>query len=60
MKKLRLLFAFGFVLNTLTIAQIKSPAASPSSTLIQTVGLTEVQIEYGRPGLKGRSMFGGF
>jgi hypothetical protein len=60
MKKLMLLFAFGFVLNTLTIAQIKSPAASPSSTLIQTVGLTEVQIEYGRPGLKGRSMFGGF
>ena len=60
MKKIGLLFAFGLLLSTLTIAQIKAPAASPSATLTQTVGLTEVKIEYSRPGLKGRRMFGGF
>lgn len=60
MKKLVLLFSIGLLLSTLTTAQIKSPAASPSSSLTQTVGLTEVQIDYSRPGLKGRRMFGGF
>ena len=40
-------------------AQIEAPQPSPTSTLTQTVGLTEVKIEYSRPGLKGRTMFGG-
>ena len=39
-------------------AQIKTPSASPSSTLTQTVGLTEVTIEYSRPSAKGRTIFG--
>ena len=29
-------------------AQVKAPAPSPASTLKQTVGLTDVEIEYGR------------
>lgn len=42
-----------------TQAQIKAPQASPKAKLTQTVGLTEVAIEYSRPSLKGREMFGG-
>lgn len=39
-------------------AQIKTPSASPSATVKQSVGLTEVTIEYSRPGAKGRTIFG--
>lgn len=39
-------------------AQIKTPAASPSATVTQSVGLTDVTIEYSRPGVKGRTIFG--
>ncbi|NND09075.1 MAG: DUF2911 domain-containing protein [Saprospiraceae bacterium] len=40
-------------------AQIKTPAASPSAKVMQTVGLTDVTVEYSRPGKKGRDIFGG-
>lgn len=39
-------------------AQIKTPAPSPSATIMQTVGLTDVTIEYSRPSAKGRTIFG--
>ena len=39
-------------------AQINTPAASPSSTVKQTVGLTDVTIEYSRPSMRGRTIFG--
>ena len=39
-------------------AQIKTPQPSPFQKLEQTVGLTEVTLEYSRPGVKGRSVFG--
>ena len=39
-------------------AQIETPQPSPSSKLIQTVGLTEVTVEYSRPAVKGRKVFG--
>ncbi len=38
-------------------AQIKTPRPSPNSTLKQEVGLTDVTIEYSRPGMKGREIF---
>lgn len=38
-------------------AQINTPAPSPSATLTQTVGLTEVTIDYSRPGVKDRVIF---
>lgn len=38
-------------------AQIKTPAASPSSELTQMVGLTEVKIAYSRPSMKGRTIY---
>lgn len=34
------------------------PAASPSCTLKQRVGLTDIEINYSRPGLKGRVVVG--
>jgi hypothetical protein len=45
---------FSFSIN----AQIETPQPSPSSKLEQKVGLTDVTIEYSRPGVKGRTIFG--
>ena len=39
-------------------AQFKTPAASPSSTIMQEVGLTDIKIEYSRPSMRGRTIFG--
>ena len=39
-------------------AQIKMPAASPTATVKQPVGLTDVTLEYSRPSTKGRKIFG--
>ena len=40
-------------------AQVKTPAPSPSCKIEQKVGLTDVTIEYSRPGIKDREIFGG-
>ena len=40
-------------------AQIDTPAPSPLSKLTQVVGLTEVSVEYSRPSMRGRKIFGG-
>ncbi len=39
-------------------AQLKVPAPSPAQTLKQAVGLSEISIEYSRPGVKGRTIYG--
>jgi len=39
-------------------AQIKTPQPSPASKLEQVVGLTDVTIEYSRPAMRGRTIFG--
>ena len=39
-------------------AQVLTPQPSPKCTLNQMVGLTDVEIEYSRPGTKGRNIFG--
>lgn len=57
-KKISLLFlmlATAFSLD----AQVETPAPSPFSKLKQTVGLTDVVLEYSRPSMKGRKIFGG-
>jgi hypothetical protein len=38
---------------------VKFPDPSPKSTLEQSVGATTIKIEYYRPGVKGRKIFGG-
>jgi len=40
-------------------SNINFPAASPACTLKQRVGLTDIEIVYSRPSVKGRTIFGG-
>lgn len=47
------------VAATLSIqAQIKTPAPSPSSTISQAIGLTDVSVDYSRPAMRGRAIYG--
>ncbi len=39
--------------------KVEFPAPSPACTIKQRVGLTDVEIEYSRPSVKGREIFGG-
>jgi len=39
--------------------KLELPQASPTATLKQRVGLTDIEITYSRPGVKGRKIFGG-
>lgn len=57
MKKL-ILSLFVAAISTNISAQVKTPAASPSSKLEQAVGLSDVTVEYSRPGMRGRTIFG--
>ncbi|TVZ55551.1 Protein of unknown function (DUF2911) [Lutibacter sp. Hel_I_33_5] len=57
MKKI-LLSLFVVAISFSANAQIKTPAPSPSSKMEQAVGLTDVTLEYSRPGMKGRTIFG--
>lgn len=51
--------AFAFCLGLNADAQtIKMPAPSPSSTVKQAVGLSDITVEYSRPSAKGRTVFG--
>ncbi|WP_107037702.1 DUF2911 domain-containing protein [Brumimicrobium mesophilum] len=53
-KTLFLLSALG--ISLVTSAQVKTPALSPEAEMEQTVGLTEVEVDYSRPSLRGRDM----
>ncbi|GFD81963.1 hypothetical protein KUL118_48250 [Tenacibaculum sp. KUL118] len=57
MKKI-LLSLFVVAISTSINAQLKTPAPSPSAKLEQNVGLTGVTVEYSRPSMKGRTIFG--
>lgn len=39
-------------------AQLETPALSPAAIIKQTVGLTDIEITYARPSVKGRAIFG--
>jgi len=57
MRKITLLFAL-VAITALSFGQVETPQPSPSSTVKQTVGLTEVTVDYSRPSMKGRTIFG--
>jgi hypothetical protein len=57
MKKL-VLFAFALTLMFSAHAQIETPQPSPFSKIEQKVGLTDVTLEYSRPSMRGREVFG--
>jgi tetratricopeptide (TPR) repeat protein len=39
-------------------AQLKTPAPSPTQTIKQDFGLSAIELNYSRPGMKGRKIFG--
>lgn len=58
MKKL-VLSVMAIILSFSLNAQIETPAPSPAAKINQIVGLTDVAIEYSRPAMRGRTIFGG-
>ena len=55
----KIIFALAvFISQFVGQAQIKTPQASPRAIVSQMVGLTEVELNYSRPGAKGRPVFG--
>lgn len=56
MKKLLFLFVAGITATALKAQDLPQP--SPSAKVEQTVGLTQVKIDYSRPSAKGRTIFG--
>ena len=54
----KLLLLIALWLPGYALAQIQLPAASPAATVSQALGLASVTVEYSRPALKGRTMFG--
>ena len=61
--KLGCLLVGGALLATDVPAQpaapkVEFPAPSPACTLKQRVGLTDIEVTYSRPGIKGREIFG--
>ena len=42
----------------ITKLKITTPQPSPKATVEQRVGLTDISVEYSRPGVKGRAIFG--
>lgn len=57
MKKNFLIAIISLLSSTYTFAQV-TPAPSPAATISQVVGVTKVSIDYSRPSLKGREIFG--
>lgn len=57
MKKIKLLAIALFAFTISSTAQ-DLPQPSPFAEVDQTVGLTEIELEYSRPGVKGRTIFG--
>ena len=57
MKKTAILF-LAFCASISMKAQIVTPQASPSAKVTQVVGLTDVSLDYSRPAMRGRTIFG--
>jgi ribosomal protein S4 len=45
--------------TTATAQQLNLPRVSPKGSVMQTVGTTDITITYNRPGVKGRTIWGG-
>ena len=59
MKKLAVAVAVPMLLVPFAFADLTLPRVSQKATAMQTVGLTDVTILYNRPGVKGRTIWGG-
>jgi hypothetical protein len=49
----------GLSAQTAQSPKIDFPAASPAAIVKQRIGLTDIEVSYSRPGVKGRTIFGG-
>ncbi len=58
MRKLFLFVAALCLSAQLTTAQIRLPQPSPGASVMQTIGVTDITINYSRPSVKGREIFG--
>jgi len=53
-----IIFTLLLLTLNLSFSQINTPRVSPASKVEQAVGLTEIEIEYSRPSMRGREVFG--
>jgi hypothetical protein len=58
MRKFSLYIAIALVATSALAQQVRAPRPSPKASLTQTVGITDVTINYSRPGVKGRAIWG--
>jgi hypothetical protein len=58
MKNLFLLLSSALLMPFLAHSQVSLPQPSPKNTVSQMVGLSEVVVEYSRPAVKGRQVWG--
>jgi hypothetical protein len=49
----------GLLAQPAPVPKLELPTSSPTATLKQRVGVTDIEIVYSRPGMKGRAIFGG-
>jgi hypoxanthine phosphoribosyltransferase len=56
--KLLILFVVFIFIGEINAQQIQMPQASPAAKISQKVGLTDVTVEYSRPSMRGRKIFG--
>ncbi len=56
MKKYLIIFAL--LIFSFSFSQINTPQPSPLAEIEQIVGLTEIEVEYSRPSMRGREIFG--
>lgn len=54
-----LIFILFFCSFEMVSAQLQLPQPSPSASVKQTVGITDISIDYSSPGVKGRTIWGG-
>ena len=54
-----LALVLAYASSSVAQSAVEFPAPSPACTLKQRVGLTDIEIVYSRPGVKGRTVFGG-
>jgi len=55
---LQVLGVFAILCSNPAHAQLQLPRPSPGAKVTQTVGLTEITVEYSSPGVKGRKIWG--
>lgn len=60
LKMKRLLLCLSLFISVAVSAQnLKTPSASPSQTIKQEFALSSIEVNYSRPSMKGRKIFGG-